>query len=116
MAQIDFSNAHIECLNSDVFIIMPTNSVMFPCLGLLYPLTNEDGSQTYSPAINNANIYNLNADEGTCSIIRTGTFTQSGNEMYIRKNASPFVLLWKITNIEFETGDTFSFQIDVKLT
>lgn len=45
------------------------------------------------------------------SVLFTGTFTESGTECYLHN-----YLTWKITNISFSAGDSYSFAIDIETT
>lgn len=47
----------------------------------------------------------------------SGTFTASGTEFYIMTTFSSGVLQrgWRISNITFQAGDTFNFQVNASL-
>ena len=46
------------------------------------------------------------------SILYSGSFAGSGTEFYIgARNA----LYWKVSNISFANGDTYSFVIDIEV-
>ena len=47
----------------------------------------------------------------------SGTFTADGTEFYIYSTTgSPSPARWRISNISFHAGDTYSFQIPIELT
>lgn len=109
MAQVDFSNAVLE----------PYTDVK--------PLTAQ-----YDLGIEINNISNANSGiiasnltttvlENTLSkrsVLFTGTFTDSGTECYLYYYFSIAVhnIYWKISNISFSSGDTFSFVIDIEVS
>lgn len=113
MAQVDFSNAHIECISTDAFVYTTVGN--FGLLQEIYQYKPEDPgwlpstvTQRFATAVGLNNIINVSATRYT--IVRTGTCTKAGNAMGIYYNNH---FWWIITNISFEAGDTFSFQIDV---
>lgn len=133
MALVDFSNAHIECLHSDAFSRVQASQYnrVFGLNGYLAGNSiesrisqNADGSlqlararTDYFSSMGTANnIFDIGVNGSI--IIRSGTCTCNGDTIYfIIDSAGPTAnydyVLWKITNIEYETNDTFSFQITI---
>ena len=44
----------------------------------------------------------------------TGTFTASGTEFYIY-GTTPTPAIWKVSNISFNVGDTYSFKVPISI-
>ena len=56
-------------------------------------------------------------DKGRFVAAFNGTLTTSGTELYIKFGGGAWdTMYWKITNISFNSGDTFSFKIKAKFT
>ena len=102
MAEVDFSNARLEPKGTK-------NPTTIFRLGL-------DNSS------NSGRLYTSNGTEiasGSCTLLINqqkklmflyqGTFTASGTECYIYWNSGDE--LWKMSNISFNSGDTYVFQI-----
>ena len=120
MGYIDFSNAHIECINSAAFVA--TNLNLFG--GQYFQFDNLTNNQSIAghnspPLDNRANsitVHTTNITNDGFSVVYDGRMSASGNGFLIgtQTNAGFFVG-WKITNVEFEAGDIYSFQINVNL-
>ena len=110
MARVDFSNAVIEFVGSgQVF------SVNAPYFGLLdfngtsfRPLYNSEGN-----TISTGNPSTATYNQKGFTVTRTGTFTTAGTEFYIRANIGASTPIVRISNIVFNTGDTYSFDIKI---
>ena len=51
------------------------------------------------------------------TIVKTGTFTASGTEFYIGYyDRVSTQIPWKVSNISFNAGDTYSFAIDIEVS
>ena len=110
MAQVDFSNAILE----------PS-----PVSGAT-PLTHSDYLRIFYSAgiwnavngaaiVTNNNYAKLINTSNKVTIIYTGTFTASGTEFYIGFSSSS-LKIWRVSNISFNSGDTYSFAIDIETT
>ena len=115
MAKIDFSNAYIECVNPSCY------SKATPNFGLNGFLTYESDGKMVNSLGGEGNANNIvNITSNGYSIIKNGTVDRNGNVLYIRfitregtYAATVYNTAWKISNIEYAAGDTFSFQINV---
>lgn len=100
MADVDFSNAVLD-VNGNT---KPMN------YGDYLGMASGSGVLTDGSNIINSN-YSLNIIQNTptkVSLLHTGTFTASGNTCYTDYQR------WKISNISFASGDTYSFIIDIE--
>lgn len=115
MATVDFSNAQIAWIDTDT----PIGDI-----GILQLLGNDTHSTFTASATSNISIvdglvrtrYDIDKTHGY--VIFTGTFNTSGTEM-IWHNTSQSTADWayfRISNISFNTGDVFSFKVDVNYT
>lgn len=103
MAQVDFTNAHIE------------------------PYGNNPIYIETDVGLNGVNFYNASGNAIT-SLTRTvtknesdnlvytysGTFHASGTEFFMRGNNS-YDVKWRVYNISFSNGDTFNFKISANI-
>jgi len=113
MAEVDFSNARIEPLTafgSYTNIVNPVS--LYGYLSLTY------GSYLYD--VNDNTIASMTATVLTNTsnqlvVSFRGTFTTSGTEFYIIGASYPRACGWKISNISFSAGDTYTFQINASL-
>ena len=115
MAVVDFSNAQISWIDTDTSI---------GDVGILQLLGNDTHSVFTASATSNINIvdglvrtrYNIDNTHGY--VIFTGTFNTNGNQMVWHNVdvASDSYAYFLITNISFNSGDVFSFKIDVDYT
>lgn len=104
MADVDFSHAVL-----DVYAGNPMNS------GSYLNFASSQSSGTFVDI--NGNVVNPNDSYYSIitntptkvSILFTGTFTASGTEFY-----TYFSTKWKVSNISFSSGDTYSFIIDIE--
>ena len=102
MAQVDFSNARIEPDSSGW--VTSSNVALFN--SILYGLTEG------KPQINTGYTYNITYDSPSKRVILyTGTFTASGTGFYMGING-----YWKVTNISFSAGDTYSFEVEIAVS
>ena len=108
MARVDFSNAVIEFLEKDIF----SSSLGYWALNgyggtfsfALYDIEDNSIATGNTPsAVSSAKGF---------TVTRTGTFTASGTEFYIRANVGSKRIA-RISNIVFREGDTYSFDIKV---
>lgn len=110
MAQVDFSNARIEPIGT----VNATKSSYVSLDiggGILTDVSGNKISTGYS--INRL----INAQKQLMYIYQ-GTFTASGTMFYIQQNIGQSANHsgWKISNISFQSGDTYLFQINATLT
>ena len=102
MAQVDFSNAVLQPYSNSYY---PMTRSGYLALGSNGALLNEYGyaiSSTVSKTF-------LTNTPSKVSILCVGNFTTSGTEFYMGTD-----LIWKISNVSFSNGDTFSFVIDIE--
>ena len=108
MAQVDFTNAHIEPMSSGTVNITSVENV---------------GMVSYNNRFFDSNIaYITNAVTTTRMVNEQkklvykyqGTFTANGTEFFIRPS-SPDPTGWRVYNISFNNGDTFDFSIQADL-
>lgn len=100
MAQVDFSNAHIE----------PARSVMAANIrdvALNNVIADANGNQITS----NSSRSLLTNESRELSYKYTGTFTASGTSLYLYANYA----WWRIYNISFNSGDTYDFSIKASI-
>lgn len=103
MAVVDFSNAVIECTGEKFW--------EYSFLGFTY-----NGAQLYHvPA--SGNVYVIVSDyhytkmketKTECVWLYTGKFTQAGTAFWFGVNNQ---MPWKVSNISFQAGDTYAFEI-----
>ena len=108
MAQVDFSNAIIEPIDNTypfqseyLHLYRPSSAVLFSTV---------DGQYTVASSVTKT-IRTNTLDK--MSFVYTGTFTRSGTEFALYMSSSS---RWKISNIEFNSGDTASFEIVVEIS
>lgn len=115
MAQIDFSNASIESINSMNNNIFWNNGQYLGLNGCGYPRFSKSDNN-WNPITSSLTGFVTNLTESGFKVIYDGVMDTSGNDIIIlaHKNSSGWDRsLWRIYNIEYEAGDTFHFQIDV---
>lgn len=109
MAMVDFTNARLELASTNPSI---------PSVGKTYLnlnnaiLRDSNGIQICS----NASTSILINEQYKFVIRFAGKFTASGTEFYICDTASIATPRWKMSNISFNNGDTYVFQITANLT
>ena len=106
MAEVDFSNAIIA--PSDMQSRNPTVRE-YASLNTAW-IRNSSGT-----AIGSGN-YTMVSEEQTKVVFQyQGSFSASGTEFYIIYNYMSNYSGWKISNISFNSGDTFNFKIQADL-
>ena len=115
MAEVDFSHARLASCNANGWSPTGLNHVsFFPYKGTgneYGKITDVSGnviSTNWSATI-------LERTYNSYIVVYTGTLTASGNGIYIawERNGQPY---WGITNISFQAGDTFTFQVNCSIT
>jgi len=85
------------------------------------PMTNNNYLNLATASLANASgqIINSNASQtiitntpSKVSLLYTGTLGSSGTEFYLYYSGN--VKPWKVSNISFSSGDTYSFVIDIE--
>ena len=109
MAEVDFTNARIEPSSLGNWV-NPTNAADVSLNNYSYYLLDSSGS-SISSALSPTQLIN---QQKQLMFLYQGTFTASGTEFYIRPTSS--LSGWKVSNISFNSGDTFVFQINATLT
>lgn len=111
MAQVDFSNAVLSPLQIGSYVPLD-NSYIGLWLSNSIVICDSNKTQIASASISKAIDVAKNF-----LVIFSGTFTASGTELYLKYGTgSGDNMWWKITNISFNSGDTFIFQINATLT
>lgn len=105
MAQVDFSNAVLDVYNGR----KPMTSASYLSLGgNANPFINENGVSVTSGSISPQIISNTPTK---ASILFVGSFTASGDRFLLGYSGG---YMWRVSNISFSNGDTFSFIIDIE--
>lgn len=108
MAMVDFTNAKIVPLEGY------TRPVFDPGYVNLYTSTFKDA---VGNTINTNGTRNVLINESKRLVLSfSGAFTTSGTEFYITATSgSPVPAKWRVYNISFQNGDTYSFEIPINL-
>lgn len=110
---VDFSNAHIECVNRAVFELNGGYIGLYD-IGSNFKLVKSVEDKTAIASITNRYVGNITKNGFSAYI--SGKFTSSGNSFGILYPfSSGQSVTYIISNVEFESGDLFSFQINVNL-
>lgn len=105
MAQVDFTNAHIEPVGSDSSIYKENDVSLKPI-----SFYNASGSSIASPN------YTVTKNESNNLVYTyTGSFYASGTEFYLYGYNMTSAKKWRVYNINFASGDTFNFKISAKI-
>lgn len=116
MAYVDFSNAHIECLDRQAFTLLQSQY-----LGL-YSTQASTGfallkTENFESIARIERSYLGNITSNGFTVYCSGVFNSSGNAFDIRSSNANYTNnsfhAWRISGIEFEAEDIFSFQINV---
>lgn len=108
MAVVDFSNAVLD-VNYDT----PMAIVSYLDINFDLTLRNIDGA---SVCTNNTRTKLLDTPTKV-SFLFSGSFTTSGTKFYIGRNfGAGRGSTWKVSNISYSTGDTYSFVIDIEVS
>lgn len=108
MAQIDFSNAILSPYNTS-----PLSSYHY----LGFPRAfNEGGGNGFVDSngnkVANGRYHHIETDKYKHNFRYTGEMISSGNEFYIKEDGA---VHWKVSNISFNSGDTFSLKISCNI-
>lgn len=115
MAQIDFSNARIDCINPNfVFNSNLAQHRSYLMLGDLNFVTGSGSDSSGLSTVNNGKNIIANVTTKGFSVIKSGTVAASGDRIILRSNYGS-TNVWRVSNISFDTGDTFDFQINVRI-
>lgn len=101
MAQVDFSNAVLDVSGNN----KPMTSSSYLDITGSSTMSNASGTRITSGEANSI----LSNTPSKVSILKTGTFNSSGTECFISGK-------WRISNISFSSGDTYSFVIDIEVS
>ena len=107
MAQVDFSNAILD--------VAPTNVANVICeqtLALGYGSSLYDNNQTIITSDSSFRV--LTKTNSKVTYFFQGKFNTNGTECYIY-NGYYMKNYWRISNISFSSGDSYSFTIDVEI-
>lgn len=103
MAQVDFSHAKLEPKSTGERPITYSDIMRLNYSNYIYDSSGNIIASNVTKTI-------LSETNSKVSILYVGQFTASGTECY------PSAYNWRISNISFSAGDTFSFVIDVEVT
>lgn len=109
MAQADFTNAVLTPYNNPTYfspLVNPYESLN----------TNFLANPSTTSSIGTGSVNRLNTSQNERYDVFSGTFTASGNEFYIASANNVAYIFWKVSNVTFNSGDTFNFQIHVDMT
>ena len=115
MAQIDFSNARIDCINPNfVFNSTLNHYRAYLMLGDLNFVTASGSDNNLISAVDNGKNIITNVTTKGFSIIKSGTVKNGGDRILLKSNYNS-TNVWRVSNIFFDAGDTFDFQINVRI-
>lgn len=103
MAQVDFSNALLEPRSGQKPI---TESYNLYLNNTSYLFDSNGANVVTSPSKST-----LVSTPSKVTILYSGTFSASGTEFYMCNSSDK---QWKVSNISFNPGDTYSFAIDIE--
>ena len=108
MATIDFSNATLEPV---INVYLRSYLALDPTWSItsIYDASGNSIGNFSSKRI-------MESETNYFTTIFVGSMSASGVEMYLGYNDSSHPKYWKISNISFASGDTFTFQIKAQLT
>jgi len=113
MAQIDFSNAIINLSPDLGGNAKPLAAPYFGTSSNAYLYWRETPSAGYTN-VSQATMQRLESSNSKLSYLVTGTITTEG-----LSNLTWFELwsqFWRVSNIRYSSGDTYSFQVDFDIT
>lgn len=107
MADVDFSNAVLDVNYSNPLAM--ERFFDFDYTSYLYDINSNRINQ-------NETISRITDTATKASFLYTGTFTASGTEFYMGQYFGGGIGgTWKVSNISFASGDTYSFVVDIEL-
>ena len=109
MAQVDFSNAVLDVNPNTYQPPMNNNNFMGMSGGAGYLY-----DQSYN-ILASGNLSVLLNTPSKVSLLFTGAFGTGGTEFYFG-SAYYNISTWKVSNISFNSGDTYSFVIDIEVS
>lgn len=102
MAQVDFSNAHITPYGNN-----PTSVYNTGLAGITY--FYDSSNNTISSNVSSTTLKSESAE----MIYRiSGSFSASGTEFYFGNGSTK---CWRVTNVSFSSGDTYSFTVKASI-
>lgn len=104
MAEVDFSNARIEPVGTQ-------NMMSYNYLDLNTTILRDANNDYISNSFTPSRLIN---EQKQLIYLYQGTFTVGGTEFYMYFSDGRGQ--WKVSNISFNSGDTFVFQINATLT
>lgn len=121
MAQVDFSNAVLDYSDEANAYAMQESNYLF----LDYPNISYGGIFNYNVSqykiVTNDNVSIILNTPSKVSILYTGSFIANGTFFYIGScryfdGGWRKTLPWKVSNISYSAGDTYSFVIDIEVS
>lgn len=111
MAQVDFSNAVLDVIGNN----KPMADTYYNYMNLGNSGIFFDTTETNRVNTNNSVSQIVNTPTKT-SFLYTGEFTASGTSFHMQYQYYSYYYMWKVSNISFNSGDTYSFIIDVEVS
>ena len=110
MAQVDFSNASLQPAPNK-----------YPLRYSYNMLLNSGNTCVFKNSQNSVINSDYRVTETSSSLthktlVYTGKFIASGTEFYIGELYGSAIYAWKVSNISFQNGDTYSFAIDIDVS
>ena len=110
MAQVSFNNAIIEPargkpLTEGELALIYNNGAFYKDISDLTVRANSNSTASI-----------LNQTNTKISVIYSGTFVDAGTCFYFGNTTTGMGALWKVSNINFSAGDTYSFVVDVEIS
>ena len=114
MAEVDFTNARIEPFTGTIDTRTNVNPTRQDLVSINNPTSLADA---YGNSITtNHSTTRLVNEQKQLMYLYQGTFTASGTAFYILHLPSGSEICgWKVSNISFNSGDTYVFQINATL-
>ena len=109
MAQVDFSNAHIEPYGNNPLNL--SYSGLMTTDGYTTTISFYDAQGNTTTA--SATIITNDPNNLVFNIRSNGSLQSSGTELFI--GSSPSYYTYRISNISFNSGDTFEFQFNASI-
>ena len=111
MADVDFSHAVLDVIGDN----KPMGSTYYQYMNLGASGIFFDPTETDRVNTNNSVSQIVNTPTKT-SFLYTGEFTASGTSFHMQYQYYSYYYMWKVSNISFNSGDTYSFIIDVEIS
>lgn len=108
-SDVDFSDALID-VNSYYSEHKPLSQAGLVYLQYCRSILNIGRTVISSPTLTTVDV-----SPSKSTVIFEGTFNASGTEFFMGQNTNGNYIYWRVTNISFSAGDTYSFAVDVEV-